>query len=309
MRGMFVTGPLDAADLIGGGVHLRVSGAVGRTFDELTGQVLNPTMPGYVSDMVAPYGLAVRADLLAGGVGHSYAEMCVPLLAELVPEDRPADLLVLATGIPDVRYGRSTATVLSWHCAGAPMAFTVCDQGLLAAFTALHLIDGYARTGGCRRAVLLVAEQPTVYHELPAPAPVPDRAAAVGVVLETSGAPGGLSVRRHTKVAAHEASDALAEAVAGLSGDATVVVGPGLAAVTTGTGDAVVCRDDQPFTGVWFELCRRLPGLLHGGGQVLLAEYDPGMGYLFSATVGTGDRESSVDRERSAGAPGVAASW
>ncbi len=281
---MFVTGRLNPADLTDDGGHLRVSGAVGRTFDELTGQVLNPTMPGYVADMVTPYGLAVREDLLADGVGHSYAEMCVPLLAELVPEDRPADLLVLATGIPDVRYGRSTATVLSWHCAGAPMAFTVCDQGLLAAFTALHLIDGYARTGDCRRAVLLVAEQPTVYHELPVPAPVPDRAAAVGVVLETSGVPGGLSIRRHTTVAPHEVPDALAEELAGLPGDTTVILGPGVADMT-GIGDAVVCRENQPYTGVWLELSRRLPELRDAAGRVLLAEYDPGMGYLFSATI------------------------
>ena len=285
MRGMFVTGSLTPAGLLDDGGHLRVCGAVGRTFDELTGQVLNPTMPGYVSDMAAPYGLAVRDDLLEGGVGHSYAEMCVPLLAELVPEDRPADLLVLATGIPDVRYGRSTATVLSWHCAGAPMAFTVCDQGLLAAFTALHLIEGYARTGGCRRAVLLVAEQPTVYHELPVPAPVPDRAGAVGVVLEAQGPPGGLSVRRHTNLAAREVPDALA---AHVPADATVILGPSLAdMVGSRFGDVVVCQENQPYTGVWLELTRRLPGLLDSDRPVLLAEYDPRMGYLFSATVAT----------------------
>ncbi len=279
---MFVTGPLNAADILDGG-HLRVRAAAGRTFDELTGQVLNPTMPGYVRDMAAPYGLAVREDLLAAGAGHSYVEMCLPLLADLVPEDRPADLLVLATGIPDIRYGRSTATVLSWHCAGAPMAFTVCDQGLLAAFTALHLIAGYARTGGCRRAVLLVAEQPTVYHELPVPAPVPDRAAAVGVVLETSGEPGGLSVRRHTAVAPHEVPGVLA---ADLPADATVILGPELAR-RAAIDDVVVCQENQPYTGVWFELSRRLPRSRDSGGPVVLAEYDPGMGYLFSATVGS----------------------
>jgi 4-hydroxymandelate oxidase len=281
---MFVTGQLGAGDPIDDGGHLRVRGAVGRTFDELTGQVLNPTMPGYVSDLAAPYGLAVREDLLAAGAGHSYAEMCVPLLAELVPEDRPADLLVLATGIPDVRYGRSTATVLSWHCAGAPMAFTVCDQGALAAFTALHLIEGYARTGACERAVLLVAEQPTVYHELSGPAPVPDRAAAVGVVLETAGALGGLSVRRRAGLGEHEVPAALAAEVARLSGDATVVLGPGLAgAAPEGRGDVVVCGGDQPFTGVWLELSRRLPAWRDGGGDVLLAEYERGQ--LFAATV------------------------
>lgn len=291
MRGMFVTGPLTAGDLNGDGNQVRVHSAVSRTFDELTGQVLNPTLRGYVADMTAPYGIAVHEDLIEQGVGHSYGEMCVPLLAELVSEERPADLLVLATGIPDVRLGRATATYLSWHCAGAPLAFAVCDQGLLAAFTALHLIDGYARTGGCRRAVLLVAEQPTLYHEIPVPTPVPDRAAAVGVVLETDGSQGALSVRRHTKLAEHHVSEVLAAEVARLSGGRsvpTVLLGARLAEVVADRsveGDVRVCRENQPFTGIWLELSRRLSSWQESGGHVLLAEYDPTLGYLFSATV------------------------
>jgi hypothetical protein len=288
---MFVTGPVSDAGGDGGG--LRVRSAVGRTVGALTGQVLNPTMPGYVADMTAPYGIAVREDLLEQGAGHSYGELCVPLLAELVSEERPADVLVLATGIPDIRYGRTTATYLSWHCPGAPLAFTVCDQGLLAAFTALHLIEGYARTGDCRRAVLLVAEQPTLYHELPVPAPLPARAAAVGVVLETDGAGGAggaLSVRRRTKLTEDDVAEALAAEVARLSGGAvpTVLLGPGLGGVVADRrvdGDVVVCAEDQPFTGIWQELARHLPGGQDGARQVLLAEYDATMGYLFSATV------------------------
>ena len=291
---MFVTGPLTAGDRNGDGSQVRVRGAVGRTFDRLTGQVLNPTLRGYVADMTAPYGLAVHEDLIEQGVGHSYGEMCVPLLAELLSAEQPADLLVLATGIPDVRFGRSTATYLSWHCAGAPLAFTVCDQGLLAAFTALHLIDGYARTGGCRRAVLLVAEQPTLYHELPVPTPVPDRAAAVGVVLETDGRPGALSVRRHTKLAERHVPEVLAAELARLSGARpapTVLLGARLAEVVADrdfAGEVQVCRENQPVTGIWLELSRGLSGWQESGGQVLLAEYDPTLGYLFSATVGFG---------------------
>lgn len=276
MRGMFVTGSLGAGDLVNDG-HLRVRGAAARTFGARTGQVLNPTMRGYVRDLTAPYGIAVREDLLDQGAGHSYVEMCLPLLAELVPEDRPADLLVLATGVPDIRYGRSTATVLSWHCAGAPMAFTVCDQGVLSAFTALRLIDGYARTGGCERAVLLVAEQPVLYHELPEPTPVPERAAAVGVVLEMADAGESLAVRRHPDVAPDEATDVLAAEVARLSGDPAVILGAGL----TGAGDG------QPLTGVWLELSRRL-GDVPDGGQVVVADYDPALRCLFSAVVSFG---------------------
>jgi hypothetical protein len=285
---MSVTGPPSAGD------RLRLHSAAGRTFDELTGQVLNPALRGYVADLAAPYGIAVREDLIERGVGHSYGEMCVPLLADLVSEERPADLLVLATGIPDVRLGRATATYLGWHCAGAPLAFAVGDQGLLAAFTALHLIDGYARTGGCRRAVLLVAEQPTLFHELAAPAPIPDRAAAVGVVLEPDGRQGALAVRRHTELAEHDVAEALDAEVARVCGEGpepTVLLGTRLAEVVADRsvgGDVRACRE-QPFTGIWLELSRGLSGWQESGGQVLLAEYDPTLGYLFSATVRFGE--------------------
>jgi 4-hydroxymandelate oxidase len=286
---MFVTGPPTAGDP--DGKRLRVDSAAGRTFDEVTGQVLNPTLRGYVADLTAPYGLAVREELIEQGVGHSYGEMCLPLLDELVSEERPADLLVLATAIPDVRLGRATATFLGWHCAGTPMAFAVCDQGLLAAFTALQLIDGYARTGDCRRAVLLVAEQPTLFHELPVPTPVPDRAAAAGVVLETDGPPGALSVRRHPKVAASDVADVLAAEVARLAGEPTVLLGVHLAELLADRSvgrDVRACPANQPFTGSWLELSRGLSGWQDGGGQVVLAEYDPAQGFLFTATVRCG---------------------
>jgi hypothetical protein len=276
---MFVTGPPTAERS-----QLRVTAAAGRTFDAVTGQVLNATLRGYVRDLTAPYGIAVREDLIEQGAGHSYGEMCLPLLAELVSQARPADLLVLATEIPDVRLGRATATFLSWHCPGAPLAFAVCDQGPLAAFTALALIDGYARTGGCRRAVLLVAEQPTLFHELPVPTAVPDRAAAVGVVLETDGTPGALSVRRQLSVAKDDVAGALAAEVARVSGDGpapTVLLGARLAAVAGERGG----DESQPFTGMWLELARGLSGWRENGARVLLAEYDPLLGHLFFATV------------------------
>ncbi len=241
--------------------------------------------------MAAPYGLAVREDLIEQGVGHSYGEMCVPLLAELVSEERPADLLVLATAIPDVRLGRATATFLGWHCAGAPLAFAVCDQGLLAAFTALHLIDGYVRTGDCRRAVLLVAEQPTLFHELPVPTPVPDRAAAAGVVLETDGPPDALSIRRHPKVAESDVAEVLAAEVARLSGEPTVLLGVHLAELLADRSHRRRRAGVPGEPAVHRQLARALAWTVRLAGRrrtVVLAEYDPAQGYLFTATVRCG---------------------
>lgn len=89
-------------------------------------------------------------------------------------------------------------------------------------------------------------------------------------------------------------SDVLAAEVARLSGDRpvpAVLLGARLAEVGADRGldgDVRVCRENQPFTGIWLELARRLPGWQEGGGQVLLAEYDPALGSLFSATIDFG---------------------
>jgi hypothetical protein len=289
---MFVTGPLVADGPPGTGVSVRR--VLARTVAEPAVQAPNPTMRGYVRDLAAPYGLAVHEDLVEQGAGYAYGELCAPLLDELVPEEQPADLLVLATGIPDIRFGRSTATYLSWHCAGAPLAFTVCDQGLLPVFTALRLIESYARSGACRRAVLLVAEQPTLYHELPAPARVPARAAAVGAVLEPAGSR-SLSTRRHTQVPARHVPRVVADEIAALSGprsSRTVLLGANLAEqVGNQPLDADVLRPDegQPLTGMWRELARLLPDWQKAERNVLLAEYDPVPGHLFTATLHLGN--------------------
>jgi hypothetical protein len=252
--------------------------------------------------MTAPYGLGVRDDLIEQGVGNSYGEMCVMLLAglmsdelvsdelvsdELMSAERPADLLVLATAIPDVRLGRATATFLSRQCPGDPLAFAVSDQGQLAAFTALELVGAYMRTGACRRAVLLVAEQPTLFHDLAMEeTPVPELAAAVGVVLEADATPDALSVRRHLRPAEHELSQVLAAETARLSGDRTVILGPGLYGADAGLdGDVRVCDAEMPFTGSWFELARALPEMRKTGGQIMIADYDRTQGVLFSVTM------------------------
>jgi hypothetical protein len=47
----------------------------------------------------------------------------------------------------------------------------------------------------------------------------------------------------------------------------------------------LVCQENQPLTGVWLELARRLPEWRGSGEQVLLAEYDPALGHLFTATL------------------------
>src|SRR5690242_865960 len=151
---MFVTGP--PGEGCGG---LRVSAATHRAFDGHSELAKDPALRAYLRDMVAPFGLALRDELFDEGIGHSYGDMAEPLIGSLVPGGARVDLLVLAHRLHDIRLGRATATYLGSRCPGDPLALAVCDQGVAAAFSALHLVQAYAATGACRRAMVLIVEQ------------------------------------------------------------------------------------------------------------------------------------------------------
>jgi hypothetical protein len=283
---MFSTGPPGAA-----GSALRVSRTEHRVFDGNSDLATDPAMRAYLSDMVGPYGLGLREDLLDSGAGHSYGEMAEPLIEAILPGDPPVDLLVLAYGIHDVRLGRATATYLSSRCSGDPLSFAVCDQGVAAAFTALRLIGAYAGTGACRRALLIVVEQAALHYDLAAAAPVPERNAAVALLVEESAGPDSLTIRQHAAVPADQVGALLRADVAALSGgrsDVTVILGDGLASPRTDESivdDLLRAPHGQPHTGVWWELSAGLPGWQARGRLVLLADYDAALGYLCTAAM------------------------
>lgn len=282
---MFATGPPDG----GAATPLAISRAQCRVYPENSPLAADPGLRRYLADLVGPHRLALREDLLEQGAGHSYGDMAEPLIEALVPPDAPVDLLVIAYGVHDVRLGRATATYLSGRCPGGPLAFAVCDQGVAAAFSALRLINAHTATGDCRRALLLVAEQAAVPYELAGPAPVPDRHAAVGLLLEPSGPWQQVALRTHTAVPADKVATLLAEEVAGLAAgrsDVTLVAGAGLPVDQSTVGSVgTVRRADAgtPYTGIWSALCEaqvRRPGRL-----VLLADHDPTLGYLCVAAL------------------------
>lgn len=125
------------------------------------------------------------------------------------------------------------------------MAFAVCDQGAAAAFTGLRLATEYARTGGCRRAVLA--------EELAA-------ALRTGELAEDL-------TGRPTVVLGTGLADAAA----------TLPPGP--------AREVRVASAGRPFTGVWWELADGRPGWSATGGRVVVADYDAGLGYLCMSTI------------------------
>jgi hypothetical protein len=265
-----------------------VSGGWRRAFDEPSSSAGDPALRAYIADMLRPYGLPLAAeDRIAQG--QSYGEIAGALLTQEVTAGGPVDLLVFAFAVPDVAPWRATASYLSHLCPGQPFAFAVCDQGVAAPFTALRLILEYASTGGCRRALLIVAEQAAMPYQLAAPAAAPARHAVVTLLCDQSG-PGRLAeVRLRAGVAKSEAGSLLVGAIADLSAghDTTTIVGASLAAAIPSAslpGQVVVAPPGQPCTGVWWEVAGGLPAW---AGRVLLADYDPLLGQLCLAAIET----------------------
>ncbi|MFC4857882.1 hypothetical protein [Actinophytocola glycyrrhizae] len=283
---MFVTGPPTA----GTGLALRRVVHRGHAGPPLADSALaaHPTLRPYLTDLTATRGLALREEVL--GTGQAYVELAAPVVEAVTSPDEPVDLLVLAYGVPDVQPGRNAALQLAAHCPGHPLAFAVCDQGPAAAFTALRLAADYAATGACTRAVLVVAEQTAVPYALTTQAPVPDRHAAVALLLE--GGPAPADVRGHPALPQEAVGAVLAAEVAELTGErtgVTLVLGPGLGAVPGVRADEVLLgAPGLPYSGSWARLADGAPGRF-----VVIADYDPALGYLCVAGLEPGPRPTA----------------
>jgi 4-hydroxymandelate oxidase len=281
---------MDAGDTDPRSGPLRVVSAARRTFGGFSDLAFDPRLRLFLADLVRPFDLPLRDDLLDNGAGHSYGEMAAEVIRETVPADSPVDLLIMAFGIHDIRLGRATASYLSAVCPGDAMGFAVCDQGTAAAFTALRLIGEYGRSGVCERAVLVVVEQSALHYQQASPAPVPERHSAVAVLFERGVGGNHTVVRQHADVSPQLAGALLADDVAALSAgraDVTLVLGGGLTQFGhTYLADRVVLAPaGQPYTGPWWELAGGLPRWRRDGRLVLLAEYDQTLGYLALSAV------------------------
>jgi hypothetical protein len=281
-----VGAPRPTSQRDGAAGRLRVSHAASRLFDTDSAAARNPMLREYLSDLIRPYGLALRADTLDRGLGQSYGEMARDLLP-----DQPVDLIVYAFAVPDVMPGRPTAAYLSHLCPGEPLALAVCDQGVAAPYTALRLIGAYADGDRCKRALLVVVEQAAQHFLLPAPAAMPARHAAVTLLFSTDGAAGRTVVHQHPDTDPARAAELLPAELAALAADrddVTLIAGPGLSAevptartaAASVAAQVIVTPAGQPCTGAWRELADGLPGWRSAGRLVLLADYEPVLRYL-----------------------------
>ena len=286
--------------------RLRLLRSGRRVFDRPAEFLQDPEarahLAGYLTDLTRPYRLTVPPEPFESpdGLGQSYGEMAEALIREVVPADEPVDLLVLAFAMPDMWPGRATATYLSHVCPGTPLSFAICEQGSAAAFTGLRVARDYAASTGCRRALLLVVEQAV----LPYPAPgarTADRHQAVALLFGTEPADAGTQpadanpgddspagfelaeVRIRGGVAPAEVAELAASELAALTAELhepRLLISASLAAALS-AADAVAPAG-QPITGLWWQLLDEQPGSL------LLADYEPDLGYLSLAAFTTG---------------------
>jgi hypothetical protein len=226
----------------------------------------------YTGDMLAPFGLSLGP---FEHQGQSYGEMGAAVLRELLGPGEQAGLLILVYAVPDIVPGRATATYLSEVCPGKPLAFALCDQGTAGPFTALRLARDYARRGEVETAVILVVEQSLLPYDTGTGA-VPGVHAAVALL--TSGHPvapvAGITVRAEN-----------------VTCSGTLIASPAAAKRVFSLGELVLAPEDQPYSGVWWELAGAL-----GTGPLTVADYDQQLGYLSELRIGgpVSDQSSSV---------------
>jgi hypothetical protein len=269
----------------------------------------------YLADLGRPYGRDVPAALFgeppSPDLGQSYGEMAGALIGSVVPAAEPADLLVLAFSVHDLRPGRQTAAYLSHLTPGEPMAFAVCDQGSAAAFSGLRIAREYAASAGLRRVLLVVAEQAALPYDVPVALPSQHRAVAMLFASRPdssgpdSSGPGGDSavgparvagVRQHPGVPPGDVAALAAADLAGLAAGhhaVGLVLSAAVAAVWTApaAGQVRVMPPGQPSTDVWWGLIDELVGDADPAGRpdlLVVADYDPHLRYLCLTAFGTG---------------------
>ena len=241
----------------------------------------------YFADLSARYGLAFRADALAGDRLVGYSEMAERLLDALAPLDDPIDLVVVGHAVPDADIGRFVGCTLSAAAPGEALPFAISDQGNATAFTALRLAGEYAKTGDVHHVLVVLLDQTTLPYDVdlvPSAQPLHDSGVAL---LLGPGEPGrGLAVRQVADVDVDQAAALLAEILADLGherGPAAVVVGPALAAVAAVADvtafPVTVAGAGRPAGALWWAAAES------DGSRVILADYDPALRYLCIAAV------------------------
>ncbi|GAA0936964.1 hypothetical protein [Nonomuraea longicatena] len=245
------------------------------------------TVTRHYEEMLALYGVPVPFANLAAETRTPYGDLAA---AALDPERDAADLLMVACSTPDYDARRSPTSELAGLLGDRPLPYLVCDEGTVAAFTALRL----AGLHDVDRTLLLVMEQGGITPAAPVPeAAAVERDSVVVLALARSQGTAGMRTCRLTGIAPERLGDAFAVAVKEVvpGGEPyTVVLGAGLSGLEhIGAAGVVRARPGLGGTGVWAALAEHAPALRGPAGQVVLAEYEARHGFLALAALPAGE--------------------
>jgi hypothetical protein len=276
---MYVTGPGNGGP--SGGLAVRRSlqthplprpGAVPRTETRT-----------YLADMFGMYQMPYDDARFASGSHVSYADLTSQLLEPLAPEALDIVVVAHSTIDCDIRRAIGAAVGQAGHDA---LCFAVTDQGPLAAFTALRLVHGYARQGGCGRAAVLVLRQATVPH-----GDAGDADVGVALLLDRVDGPGTVHlVTRSVRPGdvAAQARDVL-HSLGGADPDAVLLLGAGAAEAAPHLADGrspehvVACPPSPGHMALWTAAAEHLSEAR--ARRVVLLEYDPHREQLAAAAL------------------------
>ncbi|MFE6038311.1 hypothetical protein [Streptomyces sp. NPDC056452] len=265
-----------------------------------------PEAHTYLGAVAAGYGVTYDRDLLAGRRATSLTDMALPLLrdAEALgsgpgpaggagPAGRIGHIL-LAHAAPDCDAHLSAACHLAYVAHGDPLVFSLSDQGTTVPFSAVRLMAEYLGRADGERGLVLVLDPGVLPWAVPPGTPTADRDTAVGLLLEPADPSDGLLLCQAAVPSAAAAQEVLtahlAEVRARFGGPVTLVAGDRL--VSPAVSAAVDERVDGDVVGrvctsVWSVLheltaadAGRTPGPGHGAGAVVVAAFDPDLGYV-----------------------------
>ncbi|MBZ3906733.1 beta-ketoacyl-[acyl-carrier-protein] synthase family protein [Streptomyces griseiscabiei] len=274
---------------------LRLSRLVSRTFSAgrpFLPDPVGPSLARMQADLVRPYPVEFRPEVLERGTRNTFVEMAEELLADLPPPKAPLDLVLVAHTAPDADPRRSLSCRLADVLPGDPLAFTLSDQGTAAAFTALRLVSEYADADAFRHALVVLLDQRTFPYDTTGARDVPREDCAVALLLGLEGRAGEPVTRQLAGVAPDEVRvtlDALLnEPAGGAPGrPVTLVTGEGLGAEPFGPGfDVRPAPPGRPCTGPWSALADVLPEFAESGPRrLVVADYDSTLRYLCVSTL------------------------
>lgn len=271
---------------------LRLSHLVSRTFSggrPFLPDPLEPSLSRLQADLVRPYPVEYRPELLERGERNTFIEMTQQLLADLPPLEEPLDLVLVANTAPDADPRRSPSCYLADVLPGDPLAFNLSDQGTAVGFTALRLVSEYAAADAFRRALVVLLDQRTFLFDTAGARDVPRQDRAVALLFGPEGRAGGPVTRQLADVAPDEVHATLGAVLNEPDGGLpiTLITGQGLDAERFGPGiDVRPAPPGLPCTGPWSALADVLPEFAGSGPRrMVVAEYDSTLRYLSTTTL------------------------